>query len=122
MLFHNGRGNQEALLGEGKHWASLDYVPCRRLVANQIYSSCALLAHNLGRELQMVANEPRTTKAQPSRAAIFDFFTLGTLRNLFLRRAGSLTRPANRLTLTVAASGPAREGIELLAQRLQTAA
>lgn len=122
MLFHNGRGNQEAILGEGKHWASLDYVPCRRLVANQLYSGCALLAHNLGRELQMVADEPRTTKAQPSRAAIFDFSTLGTLRNLFLRRAGSLARPANRLTLTVAASGPAREGIEHLAQRLQAAA
>lgn len=122
MLFHNGRGNQEAVLGEGKHWASLGYVPCRRLVANQLYSGCALLAHNLGRELQMVANEPRTTKARPSRAAIFDFSTLGTLRHLFLRRAGSLARPANRLTLTVAASGPARKGIEDLALRLQTAA
>ena len=121
MLFHNGRGNQEAILGEGKHWAALDYVPCRRLVANQLYSGCALLAHNLGRELQMAANEPRSTKAKPSRAAIFEFSTLGTLRNLLLRRAGSLTRPANRLTLTIAASGLAREGIEHLAQHLQPA-
>lgn len=122
MLFHNGRGNAEAILGEGKHWAALDYVPCRRLVANQLYSGCALLAHNLGRELQMAANEPRSTKAKPSRAAIFDFSTLGTLRHLLLRRAGSLTRPANRLTLTIAASGPARKGIEHLAQHLQAAA
>lgn len=33
----------------GKHWAALDYVPCRRLVDNQLYSGCALLAHNLDR-------------------------------------------------------------------------
>lgn len=122
MLFHNGRGNQEGILGEGKHWASLDYVPCRRLVANQLYSLCAVLAHNLGRELQMATSEPRTTRAQPSRSAIFDFSTLGTLRHLFLRRAGSLARPANRLTLTIAASGPAREGIERTVRRLQAAA
>lgn len=70
----------------------------------------------------MAANEPRGTKAKPSRAAIFDFSTLGTLRHLLLRRAGSLTRPANRLTLTIAASCPARESIEHLAQHLQAAA
>ena len=28
MLFHNGRGNQEATLGEGKHWAALQ-TTCR---------------------------------------------------------------------------------------------
>jgi Transposase DDE domain group 1 len=122
LLFHNGRGNQEATIGEGKHWAALDYVPCRRLVSNQIYSVCALLAHNLGRELQMAASEPRVTRALPSRAALFDFSTLGTLRDLVLRRAGSLTRPSNRLTLTIAATGPARQTIEHFMQQLQSAA
>lgn len=122
MLFHNGRGNQEATIGEGKHWAALDYVPCRRLVANQIYSASALLAHNLGRELQMVTDEPRTSRALPTRAAVFAFSTLGTLRDLYLRRAGSLARPGGRLTLTVAAVGAARRGIERFLHRLQAAA
>lgn len=122
MLFHNGRGNQESVIGEGKQWAAFDYVPCRRLVANQLYSVSALLTHNLGRELQMAVDEPRTQRALPGRAAMFDFLTLGTLRHRFFRRAGSLTRPANRLTLTVAASGPAREAFERFAQRLQPAA
>ena len=119
LLFHNGRGNQEATIGEGKHWAALDYVPCRCLVANQLYSICALLAHNLARELQMATSKPRVTRALPSRAAMFDFSTLGTLRDLVLRRAGSLTRPANRLTLTVAATGPARQRIEHFLHNLQ---
>jgi hypothetical protein len=121
MLFHNGRGNQEATIGEGKHWAALDYVPCRKLVANQLYSASALLAHNLGRELQMATEEPRTKRALPTRAATFEFSTLGTLRDLYLRRAGSLARPAGRLTLTIAAVGTARQGIERFMRRLQAA-
>jgi len=122
MLFHNGRGNQEAILGEGKHWAALDYVPCRGLAANQIYSGSAMLAHNLGRELQMASMEPRTTRSLPSRAAIFEFASLGRLRELFLRRAGSLARPGGVLTLTVAARGVARDGIERFVRHLQAAA
>jgi len=122
LLFHNGRGYQENLLGEGKHWAALDYVPCRRLIANQIYSASALLAHNLGRELQMATDSPRTTRATRSRAAAFDFITLGTLRELFLRRAGALTRPAGTLTLTVAAVGVARRAFDRLFRQLERAA
>jgi hypothetical protein len=122
VRFHDGRGCQEAIIGESKQWASLDYVPCRRLAANQLYSCSALLAHNLARELQMSVDEPRTRRATPSRAAAFAFSTLGTLRNLLLRRAGSLTRPAGRLTLTVAASGVAREEFDRIADQLQQAA
>jgi hypothetical protein len=82
MLFHNGRGVQEAILGEGKHWAALDYVPCRRLLANQIYSTSALLAHNLGRELQMASGTPRTTRQPPNRAPIFEFADFGVVGDL----------------------------------------
>jgi hypothetical protein len=122
MRFHNGRGNQEAVLGEGKHWAALDYVPCRRLIANQLFSASALLAHNLARELQMATSEPRTNRSLPTRAAVFEFANLGTLRDLYLRRAGALARPARRLTLTIAARGPARAGIENFLRQLQHAA
>jgi len=120
--FHNGRGNAENTIGEAKQWAGLDYVPCRRLVANQLYSCSAILAHNLAREFQMVTDEPRTQRALPGRAAAFAFSTLGTLRHLLLRRAGALTRPAGKLTLTVAASGPARQEFERITDCLQAAA
>jgi len=119
MLFHNGRGVQEAILGEGKHWAALDYVPCRRLLANQIYSTSALLAHNLGRELQMASGTPRTPRQAANRAPIFEFATLGTIRDRYLRRAGSLARPAGTLTLTIAAADIARRGIERFVQSLR---
>lgn len=122
MKFHNGRGNQEAIIGEGKRWAALDYIPCRRLVANQIYSSCAMLAHNLARELQMVVDAPRTTRTLPTRAANFTFSKLGTIRDLLLRRAGSLTRPGGRHTLTIAACDTSRETIEHYVSRLRDAA
>lgn len=111
MRFHNGRGNQEGVLGEGKHWAALDYVPCRRLVANQIYSCCAMLAHNLARELQMATGTARSSRSRPTRAAAFAFAQLGTLRELVLRRAGSITRPAGRYTITIAADGAAQDCI-----------
>lgn len=111
MRFHNGRGNQEGVLGEGKHWAALDYVPCRRLVANQIYSCCAMLAHNLARELQMATGTARSSRSVPTRAAAFAFAQLGTLRELVLRRAGSITRPAGRYTITIAADGAAQDCI-----------
>lgn len=121
MLFHNGRGVQEAILGEGKHWAALDYVPCRRLLANQIYSTSALLAHNLAREVQMASAAPRVTRQSANRAPIFEFATLGTIRDRFLRRAGSLTRPSGTLTLTIAAAGLARHGIERFVRSLRAA-
>ncbi len=121
MLFHNGRGVQEAILGEGKHWANLDYVPCRRLLANQIYSTTALLAHNFARELQMASSKPRVQRQPPNRAPIFEFANLGTIRDRFVRRAGSLTRPGGTLTLTVAAAGVARHGIERIVHALRAA-
>ena len=60
----------------------------------------------------MATAEPRTLRSVPRRSAIFEFATLGTIRELYLRRAGSLARPGGRLTLTVAATGLARRGIE----------
>ena len=107
LAFLNGRGCQEAILGEAKEHASLDYIPCRRRVANQLYSLAAMLAHNLGHELQLRASPTRRGQA-PSRAPQFELMTLGTLRDRLIRRAGRLTRPHGRLQLCVAASGHAR--------------
>lgn len=108
LLFHNGRGSQEGVLGEAKQHAQLDCVPCRRLVANQMYMAATLLAHNLGRELQM-ATWAQDRKTTPTRMALWAFDTLGTLRDRLIRRAGKVTRPGGKLTLTVSANDTARE-------------
>jgi hypothetical protein len=44
VLFHNGRGSQEAVFGAAKTDAALGVVACRRLYANQIYTLSASLS------------------------------------------------------------------------------
>lgn len=120
LAFFNGRGIQEQLFGEAKQHASLDYVPCRRLVSNQIYVLSAMLAHNLSRELQLNA-EPELRRTTPTRSGRFILRTLGTLRDQLVRRAGALTRPAGRLALTIAAPKAARDEFDHLLQHLDAA-
>ena len=98
--FHEGRGYQERIFGEIKSQTQMDYVPARRRVANEVYLQCSVLAHNLGRELQMRVSKPvRTTNAR--RTVLWIFEELSTLRAKFIQRAGRLTRPKGRLTPTL---------------------
>jgi hypothetical protein len=98
--FHEGRGAQEKIYGELKSQAQMGYIPCRRLVANQIYLLSTIFVHNLGRELQMQATPPlRSTAIKRTAAWIFE--ELDTLRRTIIQRAGRLTRPQGRLTLTL---------------------
>ena len=55
VLFHNGRGSQEGIFGDAKNDAALDVIPSRRLAGNQMFTLCAMMAHNLSREVQMLA-------------------------------------------------------------------
>lgn len=120
LAFFNGRGIQEQLFGEAKQHAALDYIPSRRLVPNQLYVLSTMLAHNLGRELQLRA-EPEQRRTTPTRAGIFIVRTLGTLRDQLVRRAGALTRPGGRLALTIAAPPAARVEFDHLLRHLQAA-
>lgn len=98
--FHEGRGYQEKIYSELKSQSQMDYVPCRRLVANQVYLLCAMLSHNLGRELQMEVTEPeRPTTAKRTVRWVFE--ELGTLRRNLIQRAGRFTRPQGKWTLTL---------------------
>jgi hypothetical protein len=119
--FHNGRGSQETLFGQLKTQCQADYVPMRRLVGNQIFLSAAVLAHNLGRELQM-ATQVAERCTTPKRAPLWIFQELRTLRrNLFLR-AGRLTRPKGELTLTLSANGEVRDELVQLLDALSSSA
>jgi hypothetical protein len=98
--FHEGRGYQEKIYSELKSQAQMGYIPCRRLVANQVYLLCTMLAHNLSRELQMQASAPVRGTTQ-KRTVRWIFEELDTLRRTIIQRAGKLTRPQGRLTLTL---------------------
>ena len=103
LRFHEGRGAQEGVFGELKTTCQMGHVPVRSLVGNQLYLLAGLLAHNLVRELQMQTSGPDRGTAE-NRAALWSFERLDTVRRTVIQRAGRLTRPAGRLTLTVSAS------------------
>lgn len=103
VSFHHGRGSQEKLFGEAKQHAALDVVVARKLNTNRAFTLMGMLAHNLSRELQM-ATKPQQRRTLPSRAARWVFRSLGTIRQLFLHRAGRLSRPQGELTLTLNAN------------------
>lgn len=120
VAFFNGRGLQEQVFGDAKQDAGLGYVPCKRLVPNQLYALSTMLAHNLGRELQLRA-EPKPRGTTPTRATVFVLRSLGTIRDQLVRRAGALTRPHGRLALTVAAPPSARVEFDHLLEHLHAA-
>ena len=59
-----------------------------------------MLAHNLTRELQMIAH-PAHRGTTAKRTALWAFEQLQTLRRNLLQRAGRLPRPAGKLVLSM---------------------
>ena len=121
VLFHNGRGSQEAIFGDAKNDAALDAIAIKRLAGNQIYTLCAMMAHNLSRELQMLA-APSASRALPKRPAVWAFEKLDTLRHRIIQRAGRFTRPQGELTLTLSANHAVRRDLLHFLDALQKAA
>lgn len=100
LMFHNGRADQEGIFGELKSQAQMDYIPVRRWGGNQFFTMAAIMAHNLTREIQMVAL-PKERGTTEKRAPLWCFHELKTLRHLIIQRAGKLTNPQGELTLTL---------------------
>ena len=92
VAFHEGRGSQEGIFAELKTHCQMDYVPVTTRVGNQPFMFSAILAHNLGRELQMMSSPPQRTTS-PKRAVLWAFQQLDTLRRNLIQRAGRLVRP-----------------------------
>jgi hypothetical protein len=103
LAFHNGRGAQEGVFAELKSHTQMDYVPTRRKAGNQVYLLSAVLAHNLNRELQMCCYD-RQRNTTEKRVPLWQFEQLCTLRRKIIQRAGRLTRPQDKLTLTMSAN------------------
>ena len=97
--YHEGRGSQENVFGQLKTQCQMDYIPVQTCTGNQIYLLAALFAHNLVRELQMTTR-PRERGTTRGRATLWCFEQVDTLRKTIIQRAGRLTQPRGRLTLT----------------------
>ena len=69
LKFHNGRGSQEKVLGEGKQHVALDVIPTKTLLGNQLFTITSMLTHNLARRLQMETAAP-AARANPKRPAM----------------------------------------------------
>jgi len=121
LYFHNGRGSQEKLIGECKQHAALDVIPTKTLRGNQLFCLAGILAHNLGRELQMRALSPDRITL-PKRPARWTFKSLGTLRKELLHRVGRFLRPQGYLTLRVAGDDSVQSCFERYLGPLQRAA
>jgi hypothetical protein len=121
VQFHNGRGSQETIFGDAKTDAALDVLPSRRLAGNQIFTLCAMMAHNLSREIQMLAS-PRASRSLPKRPTQWAFEKLDSIRHRIIQRAGRLTRPAGELTLTMSANRAVQQDLLYFLDVLQMAA
>jgi hypothetical protein len=121
LQFHNGRGSQEALIGELKAHCQCDLVPMRKKVGNQAYLFAGIIAHNLSRELQM-ATQGKQRNTTEKRAPLWKFKQLGTIRGNIIQRAGRLTKPQGKLKLTMSANKAVRNEIISLFDAFDNAA
>lgn len=121
VLFHNGRGSQEAVFGEAKTDTALDAIACRRLAANQVFTISAMMAHNLSREIQMLAR-PCAPRVRAKRPAAWKFEKLDTIRHRIIQRAGRISRPQGNITLTMSANQTVRKDLLHFLEVLQKAA
>lgn len=121
IRFYHGRGAQEGLFGELKSQIQMDYVPTRREAGNRVYVLAAILAHNLNRELHMIAHQPsrNTTEKRPP---LWAFERLDTLRHKIIQRAGRLTRPKGHLKLTMSANEAVQKDLLHILGALEKAA
>jgi len=113
VRYHEGRGYQEKIFGEMKSQVQMDYIPARRRAANEVYLLCSMMAHNLARELQMRSRGP-VRGLTAGRRVLWVFEELSTLRRTIIARAGRLTRPQGRLTLTLGTNRAVQESIQTL--------
>ena len=121
LRYHNGRGAQEGVFAELKSQTQMDYVPTKRLIGNQVYNLAAMLAHNVNREMQMrCAPKARATTEQ--RMPLWLFEQIGTVRRRLIQRAGRLTSPKGKLTLTMSANRATKTELLHNLKQLQRAA
>lgn len=122
LMFHNGRGAQENIFGELKSQSQMNYIPVKRLTGNQLYIMAAIFAHNLTRELQLHKNPIRERGTTEKRHPLWKFNELTTIRNHIIQRAGRLTKPQGKLTLTLSPNKATKKDLLYYLQAFNEAA
>ena len=102
VSYHEGRGSQEGIFGELKSHCQMDYIPVRTRCGNELFLLAGLFAFNLIRDLQMETASP-VRKTNSKRNTLWIFEQVATIRKTILQRAGRLSRPEGKLTLTFCA-------------------
>ena len=119
--FHNGRGSQEAIFGNAKTDTGLGVIPCKRLIANQVFTLSSMMAHNFSQEMQMIAH-PASGRAKSKRPSAWKFQKLDTIRHRIIQRAGRFTRPGGKLTLTMNSNQAVKKDLLHFLDAMQKAA
>ena len=65
------------IFGDAKTDAGLSVIAKRRLAGNQIYTFCAMVAHNLSREVQMPASLS-ASRSLPKRPSVLEVYEIKT--------------------------------------------
>ena len=118
VAFHDGRAQQENLFGQISSQCHMQHVPTRRRAGNEAFLLAGVLSQNLLRELQM-RTEPKQRATTPSRTPLWSFLHPQTWRNRWLHRAGRLTRPAGRLTLTISGDAQIEASFTRMLNRIE---
>lgn len=108
--YHDGRGSQEGVFAELKSHCHMEYIPVRTRHGNELYLLAGLFAFNLVRELQM-QNEECHRSTTSNRATLWVFEKVDTIRKTVIQRAGRLSRPGGKLTLTFCAGRNLKERV-----------
>jgi len=121
IAYHNGRGSQEGIFAELKSQIQMDYIPFKRLLPNKFYMLSSVLAHNINNEMQMIIS-PKIQSTTFKRASLWTFQKIDTIRKNIFIRAGRMTRPQGRLTLTISAGKKIAEEFKIFLEELKKAA
>lgn len=121
LQYHEERGSQEAIFGELKSHCSVDYIPVRTFQGNLTYLLAGLFSFNLMRELQMI-DRPADRRTPPKRASLWSFERVDTIRKTLVQRAGRLSRPEGKLTLTFCSRKKIKARVERFIDSLNHAA
>jgi hypothetical protein len=121
MRFHHGRGSQEGVFSELKSQVQMDYIPVRKLYGNQLYLMASVLAHNLTKELQMITASPNRGTTE-RRSPLWKFTEMSWIRHHLLQRAGRLTEPQGKLTLTLSGNDAVKKDLLHFIDALKKAA
>jgi Transposase DDE domain group 1 len=119
--FMAGRGAQEKTFAELKGEWALDVVPTHHYGANSAWQQISILGHNLLRNFQL---QTLATQKPRSRKRTFRFFlhSLKTIRFKLIHQPARIVKPQGYSVLRFSVAPPVQALIQMIDQRLKSAA